>query len=82
MNLGQRPTLWGLSNQMRAGQFRLRQLKLRGRLTIRPDYDFFANACGLASSLSWDYYPPHEVPPMDGGPKTRPKIDPDEYYPK
>ncbi len=56
--------------------------KLRNRVAILQDYDFFANACGLASSLSWDYYPPHEVAPMVVATKVRPRIDPDEYYPK
>lgn len=56
--------------------------KLRNRVAILQDYDFFANACGLASSLSWDYYPPHEVASMVVATRVRPRIDPDEYYPK
>jgi hypothetical protein len=54
---------------------------LRNRLAIQNDYDFLVNACGLASSLQWEYYPPHQVPPLEP-PKQKPKIDPDEYYPK
>jgi hypothetical protein len=55
---------------------------LRDRLDIQQDYDFLANACGLASSLEWDYYPPHEVSPMAPHPRRKPKLDSDEYYPK
>jgi Ethanolamine utilization protein EutJ (predicted chaperonin) len=54
---------------------------LRTRLAVESDYDFLVNACGLASSLQWEYYPPHEVPPM-APLKQKPRIDPDEYYPK
>lgn len=54
---------------------------LKDRLAIQVDFDFLAIACGLASSLSWPYYPPSEVPPMAPIP-TKPKPDVDEYYPK
>ena len=54
---------------------------LKDRLAIQTDYDFLANACGLASSLSWDYYPPKEVAPMASLP-MKSKRDIDEYYPK
>lgn len=54
---------------------------LRSRLAAQSDYDFLVNACGLASSLNWEYYPPHEVQPMDP-PRRKAKIDRDEYYPK
>ena len=54
---------------------------LKNRVAIQSDYDFLANACGLASSLSWDYYPPREVSPMASLP-MKPKPDFEEYYPK
>jgi Ethanolamine utilization protein EutJ (predicted chaperonin) len=37
---------------------------LGDRKEFKTDYDLLANACGLASSLDWDYYPPREVAPM------------------
>jgi len=55
---------------------------LTDRLAIQADYDLFANACGLASSLDWQYYPPHEVPSMPPSPPPRPRPDLDEYYPR
>ena len=55
--------------------------RLKDRLAIQADYDFLANACGLASSLSWEYYPPSEVPPMASR-QVKPKPDLEEYYPK
>jgi hypothetical protein len=65
---------------------RLQQLQppktLKNRLAIQDGYDFLANACGLASSISWEYYPPREVPPMTYQPPARPARDVDEYYPK
>ena len=54
---------------------------LKNRADIETDYDFLANACGLASSLDWEYFPPRDVPPMAQLP-TRPKPDVEEYYPK
>jgi hypothetical protein len=64
---------------------RSQQLKpprsLKNRTDLQQDYDFLANACGLASSLAWEYYPPREVPPMAPLPTgTRPDVE--EYYPK
>jgi len=56
--------------------------RLKNPLIRQDDYDFFANACGLASSLSWEYYPPHEVPPMTHQPPAKQPQDPDENYPK
>lgn len=59
-----------------------RKLKLRSG--IEENYDLFANACGLASSIGWEYYPPSEVPAMrervlrTAGPRP----DRDELYPK
>ena len=45
-----------------------RQIKppknLRDGAALDAGYDFLAIACGLASSLDWDYYPPREVEPM------------------
>jgi len=32
--------------------------KLKNRAEVQEHYDFLANACGLASSLDWEYYPP------------------------
>jgi len=62
-----------------------RQLKpppnLRNRTDVEADYDLLANACGLASSLVWEYYPPREVPPLPP-PPSRPKRDRDELYSK
>lgn len=55
---------------------------LKDRLAIQADYDFLANACGLASSLDWEYYPPRAVPPMTYQQPTRPARDLEEYYPK
>ena len=37
---------------------------LRNRADVEAHYDLLANACGLASSLEWDYYPPREVPAL------------------
>lgn len=83
-----RPLHKALSSQQMPGSFMLqnaRQLQapksLRHRTSVQNDYDFLVNACGLASSLQWEYYPPHEVPPMEP-PKQKLKVDPDEYYPK
>jgi len=83
-----RPLQKALSSQGMPGSFVLekaRQLQapksLRNRLAIQNDFDFLVNACGLASSLQWEYYPPHQVSAM-APPKQKAKIDPDEYYPK
>jgi hypothetical protein len=57
--------------------------RLTGRLAIQEDYDLLANACGLASSVSWEYYPPRDVPAMPcASAVTKPKHDVEEYYPK
>jgi hypothetical protein len=56
--------------------------RLKDRLSIQADYDLFANACGLASSLDWEYYPPRAVPPMTNRQPLRSRIDLEEYYPK
>jgi hypothetical protein len=55
---------------------------LKDRAAVQENYDFLANACGLASSVSWEYYPPREVPAMTYQPPAKPKKDLDEYYPK
>jgi len=48
---------------------RTRQLEppreLRDREVLESEFDFLANACGLASSLNWEYFPPKDVPPME-----------------
>ncbi len=54
---------------------------LRHREDLEAAYDLLANACGLASSLVWDYYPPREVAAMASMPSGR-KPDLDELYPK
>jgi Ethanolamine utilization protein EutJ (predicted chaperonin) len=54
---------------------------LRNRADVEAHYDLLANACGLASSLDWEYYPPREVPPMLP-PRSGMRHDRDELYPK
>lgn len=54
---------------------------LRDRADVEAHYDLLANACGLASSLDWQYYPPREVAPLPR-PPNRMKRDRDELYPK
>jgi hypothetical protein len=83
-----RPLHNALRSQKMPGGFLLENARplrppksLRTRLAVESDYDFLVNACGLASSLQWEYYPPHEVPPM-APLKRKPRIDPDECYPK
>ena len=56
--------------------------KLRNRLAIQGHYEFLANACGLASSLAWEYYPPREVTPMPPARPAKARPDVDDYYPK
>jgi hypothetical protein len=54
---------------------------LRNRADVEAHYDLLANACGLASSLDWEYYPPREVPAM--APQAiGTKPDAEELYPK
>lgn len=58
--------------------------KLRIHSGIDDNYDLFANACGLASSIGWEYYPPSEVQAMSE-PSIRAAVsrpDRDELYPK
>jgi hypothetical protein len=58
--------------------------KLKRNPGILENYDLFANACGLASSIGWEYYPPSEVPSMEGIVRrlADPRPDRDEQYPK
>jgi hypothetical protein len=77
-----------LSRYQLPGEFvreQTQQLKppasLRNREDLEAGYDLLANACGLASSLLWDYYPPREVPAM-APPPSGLKPDLDELYPK
>ena len=54
---------------------------LQNGTDVEAHYDLLANACGLASSLDWEYYPPREVPPLPPPPNGM-KRDRDELYPK
>jgi hypothetical protein len=58
--------------------------KLKQYPGIVENYDLFANACGLASSIGWEYYPPSEVPAMEflSLPIAKSRSDRDELYPK
>jgi hypothetical protein len=56
--------------------------RLKDGRAIQKDYDLLANACGLASSLVWDYYRPEEVGSMTHQPPQRRRQDRDEQYPK
>ena len=77
-----------IAHRMLPGEFVLENVRklqppqtLRDRADLDANYDLLANACGLASSLEWDYYPPHEVEAM--APRTMGvKRDRDELYPK
>ncbi len=54
---------------------------LENGANFQEHFDLLSIACGLASSLDWEYYPPSEVDSMPVTP-TKPKPDLDEYYPK
>lgn len=54
---------------------------LRNRADVEAHYDLLANACGLASSLEWEYYPPREVPALPLPPIGL-KPDHEDLYPK
>ena len=54
---------------------------LKDRVRLEADFDFLANACGLASSLDWEYYPPSEVSGIAALP-TKERRDVEEFYPK
>ena len=54
---------------------------LRNRSDVEAHYDLLANACGLASSLDWEYYPPREVAPMAARAEGT-KRDREELYAK
>jgi len=56
-------------------------VNLRNGTDVEAHYDLLANACGLASSLDWEYYPPRKVSPMPP-PPIGVRRDRDELYPK
>lgn len=58
--------------------------KLKHNQGVLENYDLFANACGLASSIGWEYYPPSEVPAMERIilRRAESRTDRDELYPK
>ncbi|MGC4048329.1 MAG: hypothetical protein QM757_01255 [Paludibaculum sp.] len=64
---------------------RLRHLSpprsLKDRESVESDFDFLANACGLASSLDWQYYPPKDISSLDT-PLVKPRFEAEELYPK
>jgi hypothetical protein len=73
--------------ELPGGFVRERSLKLKpprslqDGLSFQDYYDFLSIACGLASSLDWEYYPPKDVDSMPALPKKA-KPDLEEYYPK
>ncbi len=75
------------ARELPGGFVRKRSLKLKPPRTLQDGaslqdhYDFLSIACGLASSLDWEYYPPKDVDSIPA-PSIKPKPDPDEYYPK
>jgi len=54
---------------------------LRSRGEFAKDYDLLANACGLASAIGWQYYPPKDVCAM-AATVVGVRDDRDELYPK
>lgn len=54
---------------------------LKNSANLQEHFDLLSIACGLASSLDWEYYPPSDVDSMPAMP-TKPKPDLDECYPK
>lgn len=83
-----RPLQTALQHIVLPGGFvRERSLKLKPPRTLRDGaslqdhFDFLSIACGLASSLDWEYYPPKDVDSIPP-PAIKPKPDLDEYYPK
>jgi hypothetical protein len=54
---------------------------LKDKAQLESSFDLLAIACGLASSLDWEYFPPREVESM-GQPAMKMKPDVDELYPK
>ena len=52
---------------------------LKNRGEVEKDWDMLANACGLASSLYWEYYPAAEANPIPPRP-IRMKRDRDDIY--
>jgi len=65
-----------ISTELLGGFVRERTLQLkpprelRDREVLESEFDFLANACGLASSLNWEYFPPRDVPPMEARPEA------------
>lgn len=83
-----RPLQEALQRQNMPGGFLLeclQQLKpprsLKNGARLQAHYNFLSVACGLASSLDWNYYRPQDVDPMPA-PRTRPKPDVEQLYPK
>jgi hypothetical protein len=64
---------------------RSQQLKpprsMRDGAKLQAHFDLLSIACGLASSLDWDYYPPSDVDSMPATP-TKARIDRDDLYAK
>jgi hypothetical protein len=64
---------------------RLRPLQpprsFKDREELESSFDLLAIACGLASSLDWEYFPPREVESMEQR-VARVRPDVDELYPK
>jgi hypothetical protein len=54
---------------------------LRNARDVESNYALLANACGLASSLDWEYYPPREVGPLLP-PRIGIRSDRDDLYAK
>ena len=80
---------YGLKNCELPGQFTRQGVlclqppkALADRSAIQGDYDLLANACGLASSIIWEYDMPSEVPPMTHQVHVRTALDIEEYYQK
>jgi hypothetical protein len=78
----------GLKGSQLPGGFTLERLRplqspvsLKDRAHLESNFDLLAIACGLASSLDWEYFPPREVESMKQlATRTRPDVD--ELYPK
>lgn len=74
-------------SELPGGFVRERSLKLKpprnlqDGSSLHDHYDFLSIACGLASSLDWEYYPPKDVDPIPAR-STKQKPDVEEYYPK
>jgi hypothetical protein len=78
----------GLNNSQLPGGFVLERSRplqppasLNDRAKLESSFDLLAIACGLASSLDWEYFPPREVESMEQ-PASKAKPEVDELYPK